>query len=98
MARYTGPVCRICRREGMKLFLKGEKCFTKCTFEKRSSGETSRTSNDIMEVAARAKTQTRPGWLDVDPDAYTANVLAAPSRDQIEAQINTQLIVEHYAR
>src|SRR5207245_9247743 len=37
MARYTGPVCRICRREGMKLFLKGEKCFTNCTFEKRSS-------------------------------------------------------------
>ena len=37
MARYTGPVCRICRRESMKLFLKGEKCFTKCTFEKRSS-------------------------------------------------------------
>src|SRR5262249_46387576 len=31
------PVCRICRREGMKLFLKGEKCLTKCTFEKRSS-------------------------------------------------------------
>ena len=36
MARYTGPVCRICRREGMKLFLKGAKCYTKkCTFEKR---------------------------------------------------------------
>ena len=26
MARYTGPVCRLCRREGMKLFLKGETC------------------------------------------------------------------------
>src|SRR5438876_3251240 len=37
MARYSGPVCRICRREGMKLFLKGEQCFTKSTFEKRSS-------------------------------------------------------------
>src|SRR5216683_3852195 len=37
MARYTGPVCRLCRREGMKLFLKGEKCLTKCTFERRSS-------------------------------------------------------------
>src|SRR5258706_12501805 len=37
MARSTGPVCRICRRESMKLFLKAEKCFTKCTFEKRSS-------------------------------------------------------------
>src|SRR2546425_7506056 len=37
MARYTGPVCRICRREGMKLYLKGEKSITKCTFERRSS-------------------------------------------------------------
>ncbi|MBI1871278.1 MAG: 30S ribosomal protein S4 [Chlamydiae bacterium] len=38
MARYLGPVCRLCRREGMKLFLKGTKCDTaKCTFEKRSS-------------------------------------------------------------
>lgn len=37
MSRYTGPVCRWCRREGQKLYLKGEKCFTKCTFEKRSS-------------------------------------------------------------
>ena len=35
MARYTGPVCKLCRREGVKLFLKGEKCFTKCTIEKR---------------------------------------------------------------
>ena len=35
MARYIGPVCRLCRREGQKLFLKGEKCFTKCTIEKR---------------------------------------------------------------
>jgi small subunit ribosomal protein S4 len=37
MARYIGPVCRICRREGMKLFLKGERCFTeKCAIEKRN--------------------------------------------------------------
>jgi len=36
MARYTGPVCRLCRREGMKLYLKGEKCLTpKCPFERR---------------------------------------------------------------
>jgi small subunit ribosomal protein S4 len=207
MARYTGPVCRICRREGIKLFLKGEKCFTKCTLEKRSTppgmhqqrrrkvsdfalqlrekqkarrmygvlerqmkntferaaevtgatGETllinlerrldnavyragfaksraqarqlvahghvtvngrvtkvpsyavkpndalaikesSRGSNYFKEVAAWAKTQTRPGWLEADPDAFTAKVLALPSRDQIEAQVNTQLIVEHYSR
>ena len=37
MARYTGSVCRLCRREGMKLFLKGDRCFTdKCAIEKRN--------------------------------------------------------------
>ena len=36
MARYTDPVCRLCRREGLKLFLKGSRCYTKkCSFEKR---------------------------------------------------------------
>ncbi len=36
MARYTGPVCRLCRREGMKLFLKGDRCYTdKCALERR---------------------------------------------------------------
>jgi small subunit ribosomal protein S4 len=207
MARYTGPVCRLCRREGMKLFLKGEKCLTKCTFEKRSSppgmhqqrrrkvsdfalqlrekqkarriygvlekqmrntfdraaeekgatGETllqnlerrldntiyragfaksrsqarqlvthghidvngrtaktpsyfvksgdtlsvkesSRASNYFKEAQNWAKTQTRPGWLETDPETFTAKVLALPTREQIEAQVNTQLIVEHYSR
>ena len=37
MARYAGPVCRLCRREGMKLFLKGERCFKpSCGIEKRN--------------------------------------------------------------
>ncbi|SRR6185312_14678359 len=37
MARYIGPVCRLCRRDGMKLFLKGERCHTdKCAIEKRN--------------------------------------------------------------
>jgi small subunit ribosomal protein S4 len=37
MARYIGAVCRLCRREGMKLFLKGERCYTeKCAIEKRN--------------------------------------------------------------
>jgi len=36
LARYTGPVCRFCRREGTKLFLKGERCMTdKCAFERK---------------------------------------------------------------
>ncbi len=37
MARYSGPVCKLCRREGEKLFLKGERCFSpKCAFERRA--------------------------------------------------------------
>jgi len=36
MARYIGPVCRLCRREGTKLFLKGDRCYTdKCAFDRR---------------------------------------------------------------
>ncbi|EAX47600.1 ribosomal protein S4 [Thermosinus carboxydivorans Nor1] len=36
MARYTGPVCRQCRREGLKLYLKGDKCYSdKCPFSRR---------------------------------------------------------------
>lgn len=37
MARYTGATCRLCRREGMKLFIKGDRCYTgKCAFDRRS--------------------------------------------------------------
>ena len=37
MARYTGPACKLCRREGLKLFLKGERCLTeKCAIERRA--------------------------------------------------------------
>ncbi len=207
MARYKGPVCRLCRREGMKLYLKGEKCVTKCTIERRPSppgvhqqrrrkvsdfalqlrekqkarrmygvlerqmrntfdkalertGATgdqllvlleSRLDNVVyrsgfaksraqarqlvahghIEVGGRvaripsrtvragevvavrsssralqyfkdalawAKTQPRPGWLEVEPDAYTARMVTTPTREQIETQVDTQLIVEHYSR
>lgn len=37
MGKYTGPACRLCRREGLKLFLKGDRCYSdKCAFERRS--------------------------------------------------------------
>ena len=37
MARYTGADCRLCRREGAKLFLKGDRCYTdKCAMERRA--------------------------------------------------------------
>ncbi|MBI4397348.1 MAG: 30S ribosomal protein S4 [Elusimicrobia bacterium] len=37
MARYIGPVCKVCRREGVKLFLKGERCYAKCPIDKEGA-------------------------------------------------------------
>jgi small subunit ribosomal protein S4 len=67
MARQTGPVCKLCRREGKKLFLKGEKCFTNCTFEKRSyppgqhgqQAEFRRRRSSDYTLQLRAKQQAR---------------------------------------
>jgi small subunit ribosomal protein S4 len=68
MARYTGPVCRLCRREGEKLFLKGARCFSpKCSFEKRAfapgqHGKTSQGRPDRESVYGhqlRAKQRAR---------------------------------------
>lgn len=58
MARYTGPRCRLCRREGEKLFLKGSKCETrKCPFEKRAypPGEHSYRRRKVSEYAKRLR-------------------------------------------
>jgi len=50
VSRYIGPVCRLCRREGTKLFLKGEKCFTACILDKGT-----RKSAPGMHVGRRSK-------------------------------------------
>jgi small subunit ribosomal protein S4 len=75
MARYIGPVCRLCRREGEKLFLKGERCFTpKCTFEKRAyapgehgrsgQGRSDRESDYGRQLRAKQKARRVYGILE----------------------------------
>ncbi|MEM1485166.1 30S ribosomal protein S4 [Oscillospiraceae bacterium PP1C4] len=64
MARYTGPVCRLCRRENKKLFLKGERCYTdKCAVTRRASvpGQHGKARKKISEygIQLRAKQQAR---------------------------------------
>ncbi len=209
MARYTDPVCRLCRREGMKLFLKGTRCFSdKCAIEKRNFApgqhgkdrkakivgyglqlrEKQKTKRmyftqesqfrNYFEKAARAKGvtgelllqslerrldnvvyrlgfgisrrqarqlvrhghihvngkkvnipsypvsvgeeiairassaklailepakefashQNAPNWLEIDRDNYKGKVLALPKREDINAPINEQLIVELYSK
>jgi small subunit ribosomal protein S4 len=211
MARYSGPVCKLCRREGEKLFLKGDRCFTaKCAFEKRSyppgmhgrrarfrrkttdfgtqlrekqkarriygvmerqfrryfriaekrKGVTganllqaleSRLDNVVLrlgfassraqarqlvrhghfevngtktdipsylvkpgdQISVRARSKTNgyfqavaqemehrfvPEWLSVDVNSLSGRVLALPTREEIEAPLNEQLITEYYSR
>ena len=68
MARYTGAACRLCRREGTKLFLKGDRCFTeKCGVERRAyppgqhgQGRT-RTSDDGLQLREKQKVKRMYG-------------------------------------
>ena len=61
MARYTGSVCRLCRRENLKLFLKGDRCYSdKCAFDRRSyapgqHGQGRRRKESEYSVQLRAK-------------------------------------------
>ena len=64
MARYTGAVCKQCRREGKKLFLKGDRCYTnKCGFERRSYAPgqhgQGRKKNSEYGIQLRAKQTAR---------------------------------------
>ncbi|MHB1954661.1 MAG: 30S ribosomal protein S4 [Sulfobacillus sp.] len=207
MARYTGPVCRLCRREGVKLYLKGEKCFTdKCPVSRRAYppgqhgqgrrklseygvqlrekqkarrtygimegqfaryfGKASKKKGvtgqlllellerrldnvvyrmglassraearqlvrhghfqvngrrvdipsfsvkpgDVVEVRESSRKKTRfkemaqsasrgiPGWLEVDAEALRGTMVRLPSREEIDAPVQEQLIVEYYSR
>jgi small subunit ribosomal protein S4 len=84
MARYTGPVCRLCRRERMKLFLKGTKCDTmKCPIERRpyppgEHGRTRRqtTSEYLTQLREKQKARRIYGLV----EKQFANLYAEASR------------------
>ena len=70
MARYTGAVCRLCRRSGEKLMLKGDKCITKCTLDKRPKppgpqlGRRRRISDRGMQLREKQKVRHSYGVLE----------------------------------
>ena len=72
MARYTGSSCRVCRRQGAKLFLKGQRCYTdKCGFDKRSyapgqhgKGQRIKLSNYGMQLREKQKVKKIYGILE----------------------------------
>jgi len=75
MAKYIGPACKLCRREGEKLFLKGERCFSpKCAFERRGfipgqhgrsgQGRSERASDYARQLRAKQKARRVYGILE----------------------------------
>jgi len=70
MAKYTGADCRLCRREGCKLFLKGERCLTKCSFDKRPVGpgqhgaDKKKVSEYRLQLREKNKVRTAYGMLE----------------------------------
>ncbi len=62
MSRYVGPSCRLCRREALKLFLKGERCYTeKCALEKRAypPGQHTDTRTKVNDYGVRLREKQR---------------------------------------
>lgn len=83
MARYTGPVCRFCRREGLKLFLKAERCFTdKCSFERNQyppgqhgQGRRPRVSEYGLQLREKQKVKRIYGLAEKQFRAYYAEAV-----------------------
>lgn len=62
MARYTGPQCKLCRREGLKLYLKGDRCYTgKCAIDRRSyaPGQHGQSRKKVTEYGLQLRAKQR---------------------------------------
>ncbi len=78
MARYTGPVCRLCRRQGEKLYLKGDRCYTtKCAVDRRTyapgqHGQNRRSKVSEYGIQLREKQKLRRiyGLLEAQTESY----------------------------
>src|SRR6202165_3720542 len=78
MANYSGPVCRFCRREGAKLYLKGERCYTpKCAIERRAfapgmhgQARKRKTSDYGIQLRAKQKARRVSGLLEKQSRNY----------------------------
>jgi small subunit ribosomal protein S4 len=85
MARYTGPVCRICRRYGEKLMLKGDKCVTKCTLDKRpqppgsqQTGRRRKLSDRALQLREKQKARHSYGVLEKQFVQYYKDAVRQP--------------------
>ena len=90
MARYTGAVCKLCRREGKKLFLKGERCYTgKCAVDRRSYApgqhgqNRKKTSEYGMQLRAK---QTAKRYYGIQESQFHKYFLMAERRQGVSGE------------
>jgi small subunit ribosomal protein S4 len=101
MARYTGPSCRQCRREGQKLFLKGERCYSsKCALEKRAyapgqhgQGRKGKQSNYGLQLREKQKAKRFYGLLETQFRNYfdKASKIKGVTGETLLALLETRL-------
>ena len=101
MARYTGAVCRICRREGQKLFLKGTKCYSeKCAFNKRSyapgqHGQSRKKMSEYgMQLREKQKVRKTYGILEGQFEKYFE--MAVAKKDGITGENFLQILESRF--
>jgi len=104
MARYTGPVCRLCRREGEKLFLKGERCYTnKCAIERREGGPgqhgkgRQQFSDYKVQLRQKQKTKRMYGLLEKKFRAYFEDAARKKGVTGTELLINLERRLDNIA-
>ncbi len=84
MARYTGPVCRLCRRFGEKLMLKGDRCYRKCAVERRTQppgfrlARRRRISDRAVQLREKQKARFTYGILERQFRRYYAEAVRRP--------------------
>jgi small subunit ribosomal protein S4 len=103
MGRYTGPVCRLCRREGLKLFLKGTRCYTeKCAVERRgyapgvhgrSTGRRRKASEYALQLREKQKVKRIYGVLETQFENYFSDAFkrSGVTGETLLANLETRL-------
>ena len=104
MARYIGPVCRLCRREQVKLFLKGEKCYTKCVLDKRATPpgmakpQRQKPSEYMIRLREKQKLRRMAMITERPFERMVAKASQAPGQTGLEILKNMELRLDNIVR
>jgi small subunit ribosomal protein S4 len=97
MSRYTGPVCRLCRRESEKLFLKGERCYTdKCPITKRGKapGQHGMTTKKLKEYGTQLREKQKAKRIYGLPETQFKNLFRRAEKMGGMAGVNLLMLLE----